>query len=195
MKSSRVKNIRSKRRVSKNYNSAIIEIFKERPVVFNPALGRLGKSAVAGLFLSQLLYWWEKGSDRKWIYKTIEEIKSETCLTRSEQDRSIKVWLELKVLEVQLRGLPRRRFFSIDFKKLTEALEKDLTSGQVSYSANQIAEIDRLVSKSQQAITESTSESTYRTPCLQQGSHPRVTAGGFKSLGDLFGNEDKTKRP
>ncbi|MFZ5982482.1 MAG: hypothetical protein ACOYS2_02855 [Patescibacteria group bacterium] len=109
----------------KNTNSLLIAKYNEKPVLFNPGLGRISKSATAGLFLSQLLYWHKKGWNKEWVYKTIKEIKGETCLTRSEQSRAIKIWGELGVLEVKLRSIPRRRFFKINLEKLNELLKAE----------------------------------------------------------------------
>jgi hypothetical protein len=90
--------------------------------VFNSALGKIAKSATAGLFMSQLLYWWGKGSNEKWIYKTIREMQEETCLTRSEQDRAIKIWKKLEILKVERGGMPRKRYFQINIDGLTDLL-------------------------------------------------------------------------
>lgn len=106
----------------KNTNSSLIERYKEKPVAFNPGLARISDSATAGLFLSQLLYWHQKGRDKEWVYKTIKEFQEETCLCRSEQDRAIKKWKRLGVLEVKRKGIPQRRFFRIDTEKLNGLL-------------------------------------------------------------------------
>jgi len=110
---------------SNNFNSRIIEILSVKPVVFNPALGELTKSATAGLFLSQLLYWWDKGSTKGWIYKTIKEMQEETCLSRSEQDRAIRIWKKLGILKVEKSGIPPRRYFQIDIDNLANLLGID----------------------------------------------------------------------
>lgn len=109
----------------KNYNSIVIRALGEKPIAFNPMLARVVDCTVSGLFLSQLLYWWGKGTMRKgWICKTIKEVKWETCLNRSQQDRAIKVWKDLGVLEVEHHMVPRKRFFKIDEVKLIKLLEK-----------------------------------------------------------------------
>jgi len=110
---------------NKNYNSILIKKLGEKPIAFNPALARIADSALAGLFLSQLLFWWRKGSDPNWVYKTIEEMEKETGMGRSEQDRTIKIWKGFGVLEVELRGMPRRRHFRIIKDRLFELLENE----------------------------------------------------------------------
>ncbi len=106
----------------KNVNSFLLHVLSQRPVAFNPELGRLAGSAIAGLFLSQLLYWLGKGHKKGYVYKTINEFQEETCLTRSEQDRAIKIWKELRVLNVKLKGVPPKRYFSVNIGVLVRLL-------------------------------------------------------------------------
>lgn len=148
-----------RRRVSRNYNSTLIKILCERPIAYLPILGQVSNNATSGLFLSQLLYWCDKGADPKWIYKTIQEVQEETCLSRSEQDRAIKVWTKMGVLEVELRGIPRRRYFHIRKKRLLRLLETFSNRSQLP-SANQFAENDKLNSSIKHATTEITTETT-----------------------------------
>lgn len=133
---------------SRNLNSFIIDILREKPVAFNPALARMSKRAVAGLFLSQLLFWWEKGADKEWVYKTVDEMNKETLLTRREQERAVRIWKELRILEVQLRGLPRKRHFRIDVSQLITVL------------ASQYGVNDTLNGQSARTITESIQRKT-----------------------------------
>jgi hypothetical protein len=144
-----------KAKITENNNSLIIRILGEKPIAFNPSLGRLAKSATAGLFLSQLLYWDDKGANRNWIFKTIPNIQEETCLTRSEQDRAIKIWKTLNILKVELRGIPRRRYFHID----KDNLIKILTKPDSETLTNQYAESCNTESKLEQTLyTENTTE-------------------------------------
>ncbi len=142
------------KRVSKNFNTLLLESLSIKPIGFNPLLAKLAGSATAGLFMSQLLYWWGKGDYEDWIYKTIDEVKKETCLTRSEQSRAIKRWVVLGVLKVKIAGIPARRFFQIDTKKLVTILKK--ISGVKSDSTNLPAENDNQADNIQQGNTDST---------------------------------------
>ena len=153
------------RKVSKNYNSLLIEQLSEKPIAFNPALARLAKSAGAGLFLSQLLYWWGKGRKPDWIYKTISEIQEETSLTRSEQDRAIRKWKELGVLVVEKRGIPPTRHFKINIPRLLACLEAARVNR--ASRANRSAGFSRSFRSNMQNTTESTHENTSRDIVLQ----------------------------
>lgn len=109
----------------KSTNSLLIGRYDEKPVLFNPGLGRISKSATAGLFMSQMLYWHQKGRNKEWVYKTIKEFNQETCLTRSEQDRAIKKWEAMEILEVKRKGIPQRRYFRVNIEKLEILLKVD----------------------------------------------------------------------
>jgi len=105
------------------YQKIIADILGIRPIAFNPALAKILGSAKAGLFLSQLLFWWGKGHKPDWIYKTIEEITEETTLSREEQDTAIKICKKFGVLEVKLMGIPAKRHFKLNIQKIIKLLE------------------------------------------------------------------------
>ncbi|MHB8860396.1 MAG: hypothetical protein ACYC48_01525 [Minisyncoccota bacterium] len=138
-----------------NKNSELLAILGEKPIAFNASLAQVVGSATSGLFMSQMLYWCGKGRDKEWVYKTIREFEEETCLTRSEQVRAIRSWKKLGVLEVELRGLPRKRHFRIDEARLTDLVCKHLAEKRRQYAEN-----DKLVCRKPHAITESTHENT-----------------------------------
>lgn len=89
-------------------------------ISFNPNLAVALKSINAGLFLNQLLFWWGKGKYESWIWKTSKEITNETGLSRREQDHAIKICKQFGLIDVQLWGNPRRRYFKIDMEKVRE---------------------------------------------------------------------------
>jgi len=108
------------------YQKIIARVLGTRPIAFNPDLAKVLGSAKAGLFLSQLLFWWEKGRNPDWIYKTIEETEEETTLSRSEQDSAIEICKKHELLEVKLRGIPAKRHFKLNISRIIELLEASL---------------------------------------------------------------------
>lgn len=112
------------RRTDKNYNTQLLEKYRIKPIAYNPRLAAISKSATAGLFLSQLLYWWGKGRNKSCIYKTVKELQKETQLTRSMQERAIKIWEHLGVLAVRNKGIPPKRHFDINLEKVENLLSK-----------------------------------------------------------------------
>ena len=91
-----------------------------KPVVYNPVLAEISESVVAGGFLSHLLYLENKTRKPGWVYKTIKEVKEETFLSRRQQETAIKIWLELKCLKVEVRGVPAKRYFHINLGDMSE---------------------------------------------------------------------------
>jgi hypothetical protein len=94
-----------------NLNSRIIKAIGVKPVAYNVALSYIADNVYAGLFMSQLLYWHNKGSNPDFVYKTIYDFQQETWLSRSQQDIAIKIWKKLGVLEVEIKGIPPKRHF------------------------------------------------------------------------------------
>jgi len=148
------------KRVNKNYNSKLVEMLAIKPVLFNPLLAKLAKSTTAGLFLSQLLYWWKKGFNPEWIYKTIKEFQEETTITRSGQETAIKIWVRLGVLTVKKCGIPPTRYFHIDESRLAQLIKASVVYANCGKPANQFAENDKSICEKQPYIPESTADST-----------------------------------
>lgn len=123
----------------KNINSSLIERYQEKPIAYNPTLAKISGKATDALFICQLLYWQGRGKDKNWIYKTIEECKKETWLSRSEQDRAIRRWVELGVLKVERRGRPQKRFFSVDMGRLEELLEENYRNSNLPIPAKSLS--------------------------------------------------------
>ena len=80
--------------------------------------------AQAGLFMSQLLFWDGKGHDPDgWIYKSENEWRRETGLTRSAVRNARKILTRKGVLEEDKRGLPRRLYYRADLRALMAVLD------------------------------------------------------------------------
>jgi hypothetical protein len=108
------------------YQKIIAKVLGTKQIAFNPDLAKALGSAKAGLFLSQLLFWWGKGNNPNWIYKTIKEMKKETALSRAEQDSAIKICKKFNLLKTTRKGIPAKRYFWLDVPKIVELLESTL---------------------------------------------------------------------
>ena len=95
------------------------------------------------MLLSQLLYWWGKGQNPEWIYKTIDEIEEETALSRYEQDGAIQKIKNLKLVEVKRKGIPAKRHFKLNLGNISKLVCGNSTN---------------LFEENQQSIPETTSE-------------------------------------
>lgn len=128
---------------SPNYNKKLLEVLSIKPIAFNPLLAKAIGSVKAGLLLSQLLYWWGKGQNPEWIYKTIDEIEEETALSRYEQDGAIQKIKNLKLVEVKRKGIPAKRHFRLNLGNISKLVCGNSTN---------------LFEENQQSIPETTSE-------------------------------------
>ena len=108
--------------MSPRLRDIIAETLK-RPVAFHPILARTGGGVSAGLMLSQAFYWSGRTDDANgWFYKTREEWREETCLTRYEQESARKSLKARGLMEEELRGHPARMFYRINFDTLGSAI-------------------------------------------------------------------------
>jgi len=151
-----------------NRVAALWAILGDRPVAYHPMLAKAVGGAKAGLFLTQLLYWDEKGTWRPgWTVKTQAEITEETALTRYETDTARKKLTKLGILECERRGVPARMHFRINYERLLDVVSQFVENQQTGLletskldcgdPANQIGEIP-------QTISESTPETTPEIP-------------------------------
>lgn len=104
----------------------------ERTIAFHPAFARIGGSVKAGLFLSQLYYWSDKGRiGGGWVYKDHKEWTRETCLTQDEQRGARRELLKRNlILESNVRELGIDKYsstlaFRIDFDVFFNVLRHD----------------------------------------------------------------------
>lgn len=133
----------------------IMNILGTRPIAFNPDLAHALGSIKAALFLSQLLYWWDKGDDPDWIYKTMNEIQRETALSRKEQDGAIKICKEYNLIQLERRQIPAKRHFRLNIENIVEFLKE-------YYST--LSERDKLLrNKSINKIVSNGQSNTYNT--------------------------------
>lgn len=145
------------------YQKIIAQVLGTRPIAFNPDLAKALGSAKAGLFLSQLLYWWEKGSNPNWIYKTIEEVHKETTLSRCEQEGAIKACKKYGLIQVELKGIPAKRHFKLNIQKIISLLSRSLENH------NQVCgKTSNKFAKKRPTNTENTSKNTNREISLQE---------------------------
>lgn len=92
-------------------------------VSYNVYLAKVGGGATAGLFLANICYWCERSTDPEgWVWKTREQLGQETALTRREQETARRDLVATGVLQEQLRGLPARLYYRVDWRVLAEKI-------------------------------------------------------------------------
>jgi len=144
------------------------EIIKDRPVAYHPDFAKALGSVQTALFLSQLLYWSDKGKNG-WIYKTQQEFYEETGLSRREQETARRKLKERGILEEKYQGIPRKLYYKVNFQKLAEVMFAYYTTNnnaQISHygmadSAKQECSVSpEQYGEKQHTITEITTENT-----------------------------------
>lgn len=106
------------------YQKIIMDVLGTRPISFNPDLSVALGSVTASLFLCQLLYWWKKGRYDDMIWKTIEEMKEETSLTKAQQLHAQRICVRKGVLKVLYKSIPPKRHFQIQIENIITLLQQ-----------------------------------------------------------------------
>lgn len=105
--------------------NASVRACLQRPIAYHRIFAKIGGSITAGLLLSQLFYWSDKGSGGDgWIYKTQNDIEEETGMSRWEQESARKLLREKGLVEETKRGLPAKLFYRVNISALMEAIQK-----------------------------------------------------------------------
>lgn len=115
--------------------SSLIKLL-DRPVAYQPAFAQLRAGKVksgpsAAVLLSQFVYWHNRMGG-EWMYKTREDIKKETGLSRDEQETARKRLVALGILQEELRGVPATVHYKINTERLEVLLlAPDQTESQL----------------------------------------------------------------
>lgn len=103
-----------------------------RPVAYYPNLARALQDVKEAIFVCQMAYWKGKEQDPDgWIYKSSEEIESETALSYKEQ---LGVRAGLKAKKLMLDRYSRtehKMYFRIDWDSVDALWEEYLTKGHM----------------------------------------------------------------
>jgi len=92
----------------------ILNLVQERTVAYRVDFAKCFGGMHAGLFLSQLFYWSDKGKT-DWIYKTQAEWLEEIGMTRYEQETARKRLKESEVIEEDFKGSPPKLHYRINY--------------------------------------------------------------------------------
>jgi hypothetical protein len=162
---------------SRPFTAADVEKLLDRPIAFQRALATIGGGALAGLFLSQALYWSKRTSDRDgWFYKSQDEWHEETALTRREQETVRRALRTRGLIKERRSGLPARLFFQVQHMEILHALEKHFAESEQSRMADSAIQGRRKAPNKSGAIrqtlrkaettTENTTENTTTAPVV-----------------------------
>jgi len=140
----------------------VMRLLADRPIAYHPDIARVAGGVKAGIFLSQLLYWSDKGKRADgFIWKTQEEWELETALTRREQETARKTLKAKRLLDERLEGIPAKLYYKINTDLLYELLEALYVQASMHQSAIQDdTKQPSLTSPKCHTITEITAENT-----------------------------------
>jgi hypothetical protein len=94
------------------------------PVAYYPRLAIALGGVKEAVFVCQLLYWEGKQSDsERWIHKSLEEIRSETGLSRYEQEGVRRTLEKAGILESRYERLEHRLYFRVNLARLSDCWE------------------------------------------------------------------------
>ncbi len=105
------------------------------PITYHPVVAEVTGSINAAILLSQLMYWWERKSNGL-LYKTIQEIKQETCMTKNQQITAIRILEDLDFIQVFVVGLPPKRNFAIKFENIKSAINRKSKNQNINLHEN-----------------------------------------------------------
>lgn len=95
----------------------------DRPIAFHRCFVKPTGSITAALMLSQAVYWQQRTKDPEgWWYKTREEWREETGMSRWEQEEARKRLRRVGVMREERRGIPARLWYQVDEVRLLELL-------------------------------------------------------------------------
>ena len=105
-----------------------------RAIAYFPQLGIYLGNPLAGIFLSQLVYWHDKTDCELGVYKTSEEWHKETGLTYSHQKTARNLLKDLGILSETEKRLEHKLYFKLNIDAFDEWFEKCINSDQNSES-------------------------------------------------------------
>lgn len=167
-----------------------------RPVAFYPGLVKALGSMKQAVFICQMAYWKDKGSDPDgWIYKTAEDIETETSLTYKEQTNVRAALVEKKALQERYARTEHQMYFRVDWdvvnalwdEHLTKSNMPHITKGKVASSQKGDGILPKGVSLN--SNTEITQKNTHNAKVLSE----KDKADANRQVTDMISNSRKVK--
>lgn len=106
-----------------------------RPVAYFPGLVKRLGSVNAVIFFSQIFYWQDKTDSKLGVYKTSEEIETETGLSYREQLTARKHLVSRGILVETNKRLEHKIYYLIDCEKLDSVMSQPIENAPNAQSA------------------------------------------------------------
>ncbi len=174
-----------------NEANMLFAILGDRNVRYIPVFADKFGGAVAGLMLSQLVYWHGKQDDPDgWIRKTLEEFKEETGLTEREQERARALLKGAGVIEYKMMSMPAMPHYKINWEVLVGYFDSQLGQNVLASKdkTSQQARTKRPSMKGRNVLTniidysENTPKSGGDSPSQQKGGERSANASLVKPV-------------
>lgn len=110
--------------------NALKQIEAGGTIAYKVAYARLpGSDPIVAIFLSQVAYWSARNGGAPelsdgWCWITHHSLEEQTGISQKQQDRAAKILSDLGVLEKELKGIPAKIHYRVDFEKLASLLSK-----------------------------------------------------------------------
>ena len=108
----------------------VLKSLNQKPIAYYPIYRQITGSTTAGILLSQLMYWF---SVKDKFYKTDEEIKKETLLTKKELENAKNKIKKLEFIEISREGIPAKTYYKIDWNLYFERLNNAIQGGETIF--------------------------------------------------------------
>lgn len=153
------------------------------PVAYYPGLAKVVGGVTSALFLCQINYWGNKGhTGDGWIYKTQEELTTETGLTRSEQETARKNLKKLGVLEEQSARLEHRLYYRVNDDALDALWEATFANAENLHSGTRETSSPEVAKPASVSLTKTTTETTTETTDTATPSFVKTTMDTLESI-------------
>lgn len=168
-----------------------------RPIAFYPCLARAFGDINTAVLVCQFIYWRSKVGDRE-IYKTREEIESETFIQPDTQRRIFNRLKKDGFVEVVKKGLPAKNFYKWNWEAIDKFVnfssqkdQKTVGTSTSKIQAPEPAECNDTTLQSATTTSETTTETTTDIPPNPQkgeaGKPQKRTRKAF-GISDLLAN-------
>jgi len=131
------------------------KLFKElnqRPIAYHRVYTQITGQLVAGVLLSQLIYW-AGSKDYQEFYKTNKEISEETGLALWEVKKGKKRLSELGLVTITLKSLPRKTYYLINLDKIISSIAETQQQPVGAIHSNKLALFTPTTSETTTEIT------------------------------------------
>lgn len=179
--------------MSKEDQKEVYDLMNTPVIAYAAGLSFVLGGIEPAIIISQLLYWQGMGRDQDWVYKTVADLEAETGVSRHRQFSAIQKCKQLGVLEVEYKGVPRKRHYWVHIEKL-----KSLITSNPNIRRLEEQKPSKLRAEKRLAITDNTKDYSDTTQKITSKlvrtdfptRHLNIIDTDSLLFNDLFGGND-----